>query len=95
MKAMAKISAIIIVGILFIVMNQPVLASEGKVNINTATAKELVTLKHIGDKIAEKIIEYRKTQPFEKPEDIMNVKGVGQKVYDANKDIIVVKDEQS
>ena len=92
MKAIAKISTIIIVGILFMVMSQPVLASEGKVNINTATAKELVMLKHVGEKIAEKIIEYRKAHPFEKPEDIMNVKGVGQKVYDANKDIIIVKD---
>ena len=92
MRAIRKVSIIVLIGILFVVLNQPVLASKGKVNINTATKKELVTLKYVGDKIADKIIEYRKTSPFEKPEDIMNVKGIGQKVFDANKDFIIVKD---
>ena len=78
---------------LFAVMSQQALASKGKVNINTAIKKELVTLKHVGDKIAERIIEYRKAHPFEKPQDIMKVKGVGPKVFDANKHLIIVKDE--
>lgn len=87
-----KILLVALVGLSVAFMTQPVVAKE-KININTATAEELVTMKHIGEKLAEKIIEYRKAHPFEKPEDIMNVKGVGQKVFDANKDIIVVKDE--
>lgn len=62
----------------------------GKININTATADELVKLDRIGPKYAAKIIEYReKTGPFEKPEDIMNIKGIGQKAWEANKDIII------
>ena len=71
----------------------PAVANTGKVNINTADKAQLVTLKHVGDKIADRIIEYRKTQPFEVPEDIMKVKGIGQKVFEANKDRIIVKNE--
>lgn len=70
----------------------PAMASTDKVNINTASKEQLVTLKHIGEKLADKIIEYRKAHPFQAPEDIMNVKGIGEKVFNANKDRIIVKD---
>ncbi len=93
MRKLKTISLLILASLLFLSFCQPAIAASGKININTATKKELVTLKHIGDKIAERIIEYRKENPFQKPEDIMKVKGIGQKVFDANKDIIVVKDE--
>ncbi len=72
---------------------QPVMASKGKININTASKKELVTLKGVGGKIADRIIEYRKAHPFKKAEDLMNVKGIGQKLFDKNKDLIKVKDK--
>ena len=72
---------------------QPVMASKGKININTASKKELTTLKGVGDKIADRIIEYREAHPFKKIEDLMDVKGMGQKVFDKNKDLITVKDE--
>ncbi|UKI15606.1 MAG: helix-hairpin-helix domain-containing protein [Ruminococcus sp.] len=52
------------------------------VNINTASAEELMSLNGIGEKTAEAIIEYRKSTPFEKPEEIMNVKGIGEKKYE-------------
>ena len=68
-------------------------AEEGKkININTAAKAELMELDRIGPKYAERIIEYReKVGPFEKPEDIMKVKGIGQKTYEANKGRIVVE----
>ncbi|MCK5837609.1 MAG: helix-hairpin-helix domain-containing protein, partial [Desulfobacula sp.] len=69
-----------------------VFATTDKININSATKSELVILKHVGDKIADKIMEYRKAHPFETPQDIMKVKGIGQKTFDANKDLIIVKD---
>jgi competence protein ComEA len=71
----------------------PAAASAGKVNINTDDKAQLVTLKHVGDKIADRIIEYRKAHPFQSPEEIMKVKGVGPKVFEANKDRIIVKNE--
>ena len=67
-------------------------AGDGKININTAGVEELVKLEKIGEKYAQRIIQYReKNGPFEKPEDIMKVKGIGSKIWELNKDRIVVK----
>jgi len=67
-------------------------AKAATVNLNTATADQLAELKGVGPKLAETIIKHRETSgPFKTPEDLMNVKGVGQKVFDQNKDRIVVK----
>ena len=62
-----------------------------KVNINTAPVEQLIQLDRIGMKYAERIVEYReKIGPFLKPEDIMKVKGIGEKTWEANKDKITV-----
>lgn len=62
-----------------------------KININKATAEQLTEIKGIGEKYAERIIEYReKNGPFEKIEDIMQVKGIGEKKFEAIKDFITV-----
>mgnify|MGYP001098769374 CR=1 FL=1 len=63
----------------------------GKVNINKATVEELMQLDRIGPSYAERIVQYRKDHgPFEKPEDITQVRGVGLKTWEANKDRITV-----
>jgi len=63
----------------------------GKVNINTATATELDTLPGIGPAYAGRIIDYRTSKGgFKSPEEIMNVKGIGQKTYDKFKDRISI-----
>ena len=62
-----------------------------KININTASVQELTQLKRIGQKYAERIVEYREKTPFKSPEDIMNVPGIGIKVYELNKDRIAVE----
>jgi competence protein ComEA len=60
-----------------------------KVNINKASVDELSTLKRIGPSYAQRIVDYRqKNGPFEKPEDIMKVQGIGIKTFEANKDFI-------
>lgn len=67
-------------------------SNDGKININSAGVEELAKLDRVGEKYAQRIVEYRETNgPFEKPEDIMKVKGIGSKIWDANKDRIVVK----
>ena len=65
-----------------------------KININKATVQELEQLKGVGAKIAHKIIEYReKNGPFQKPEDITLVSGIGPKILETNKEAIVVSDD--
>jgi competence protein ComEA len=57
-------------------------APVGPVNINTASAAELDALPGIGAKTAALIIEYRqKNGPFKKVEELMNVRGVGEKNF--------------
>ncbi len=67
-------------------------AEEGKININTAPAEALMKLEGVGEAYAARIVEYReKNGPFEKIEDIMKVKGIGEKTFEANKDRMMVE----
>ena len=68
-----------------------ILMAAEKINLNTATLDELMTLERIGPKHAQAIIDYRQTYgSFEKIEDIMKVKGIGPKTFEANKDKLAV-----
>lgn len=66
------------------------------VNINTASQKELMTLNGIGEAKAKAIIEYRTKNRFKKIEDVMQVKGIGQAIFDKiKKDIVVTSQPQT
>jgi competence protein ComEA len=52
------------------------------VNINTASEAQLEELPGIGAKTAARIVEFRqKNGPFRKVEELMNVKGIGEKSF--------------
>ena len=61
------------------------------ININTANEKELDALPGIGPAIARRIVEYRSSQPFTKIEDIMQVKGIGEKKFAKIKELISIE----
>jgi competence protein ComEA len=64
---------------------------KGKVNINTATQADLESLPRIGPKVAQRIIDYRSQNGnFKKVEDLMKVKGIGEKIFAQIKDMITV-----
>ena len=50
------------------------------INLQTATKEELMSIKGIGDKKADSIIEYRKTNKINEPEDLKNIKGFGDSI---------------
>jgi competence protein ComEA len=57
-------------------------AATAMVNLNTATAADFEGLPGIGAKTAARIIEYRqKNGPFKKVEELMNVRGIGEKNF--------------
>ena len=57
-------------------------AARKTVNINQATAAELANLPRVGAKLAERIVAHRTQHgPFKRPEDLMEVKGIGEKMF--------------
>ena len=66
-------------------------APQGKVNINTASADELTALPGIGPSYAQRIVEHReKNGPFKRIEDLLAVRGIGDKTFEKIKDRITV-----
>ena len=88
-----QIIALCIVWTVVMLMGPALWAEETpKININSATVEELTKLKRIGPKYAARIVEYReKNGPFKNPEDIILVKGIGTKTFEADKDCICVE----
>jgi len=85
----------VFVGILsFMVAIAPALQAEDtieKINVNTASAEELVALKYVGEKLAQRIVQFRQENGnFKTLEDIAKVPGVGQKILKANENAIKI-----
>jgi comEA protein len=67
-----------------------------KININTATSAELQKLPRVGPKIAQRIIDFRKENGlFNQIEDLMKVKGIGEKTFLRLKDMITVEEART
>lgn len=62
-----------------------------KININTASKEQLMTLKGIGETYSQRIIDYRNKKKFSSIEEIKNVKGIGDKTFEKIKDCITVE----
>lgn len=68
----------------------PLTAQAGPVNVNTADAETISTeLKGVGLSRAQAIVAYRQQHgPFKSAEDLIEVKGIGQRTIDINRDFI-------
>ena len=61
------------------------------ININTATANELMTLDGIGEVIAQRIVDYRtENGDFQSIEELMDVSGIGEKKFEAIKAFVTI-----
>ena len=69
----------------------PKAAAAALLNLNTATEAELAKLPGIGPATATRILEYRqKNGPFKKIEELMNVRGIGEKAFLKLKPLVTV-----
>jgi competence protein ComEA len=60
----------------------PAASAAATINLNTATSAQLDTLPGVGKAMADRIVEYReKNGGFKKIEDLMNVRGIGEKNF--------------
>jgi competence protein ComEA len=68
-------------------------AQGAKVDLNRATIQQLDTLPGIGPAIAQRIVDFRdKNGPFKRIEDLMNVRGIGEKKFQLLQDRVTVGD---
>jgi competence protein ComEA len=71
-----------------------VASAAAPVNLNSATVAEIATLPGVGPKAAERIVEYRqKNGGFKKIEELMKVKGIGEKSFLKLKPLITVTEK--
>ncbi len=64
----------------------------GVVNINTADVAQLSLLPRVGEKAAQRIVDYRTAHgPFQKATDLMQVKGFGSKSFERLSTYIVLE----
>jgi len=89
---MKKVLVLMLMVCFMAVMAAPVVATgSDTININTASVDELTQLQKVGPKTAENIVVYRDANgPFKTLDDLKNVKGVGDKILELNKDRMTV-----
>ncbi|MDR1285575.1 MAG: helix-hairpin-helix domain-containing protein [Campylobacteraceae bacterium] len=63
-----------------------------KIDINSADAETLTSIKGLGEKKAEAIVKYRETNgKFKSADELLNVKGIGEKLLETIKEEVEVK----
>jgi competence protein ComEA len=93
-KIRPLINSLVLVALVLTAM--PALAAEGRrvVNVNTADAAQLALLPRVGPAVAQRILDFRKQNgPFKSTEDLLLVRGIGEKTFQLIKPYVAVSGE--
>ena len=83
MKRLKKSMAALVTLALVLGAAPALAAAQGVVNVNEASAEELVLLPRVGPVVAQRILEFRaENGPFESEEDLMLVRGIGERTFE-------------
>ncbi len=86
-----RLSSIVIMVMMMALLMAGVALAQGKVDINKADVKELMSLKGIGEQKAKAIVKYRQMNgPFQSLDDLQGVPGIGEKTIADNKGMIAI-----
>jgi competence protein ComEA len=88
----SAIHLLLALAVMALFVSAPVMAA-GKIDINTASVEELQSLPKIGPKTAEAIVKYRQKHPFKSIDELINVKGIGEKKLELLRPLITVGDK--
>lgn len=91
------VASLILIGFILATAG-PALAAEARrvVNINSADAGQLALLPRVGPSVAQRIVQFRKENgPFKSPEDLMLVRGIGEKTFQLIKPYLAVAGEST
>ena len=94
-KKNTVVSIFVIITFIFASFASVVMATDTeKIDLNTATIEDFSKLKGVGKTYAERIVNYREQNgPFKKIDDILLVKGIGEKTFEAIKDQLTINGE--
>ncbi len=91
LKALGVLVVMAALGVTPVMAQEKPAAASSQINLNTASQAQLETLPGVGAATAKRIIEYRdKNGGFKKIEELMNVRGIGEKSFLKLKPLIVV-----
>ena len=97
MPQKAKITCVLLlclgmaIGSASVLAQKPNPATTEKIDLNTASAEQLESLPGIGPVTAKRIVDHRaKVGKFKRIEEIINIKGIGEKKFETIKDRLVI-----
>jgi comEA protein len=91
-REMKEMGSVLVALILFLGVMSTVSAETGKkIDLNAASQRQLESLPGIGPALADRIVKHReKNGNFKRIEELMNVKGIGEKKFLRLRDLIAV-----
>ena len=91
LRRSTSILAVATLAAVALTLASPTFAASAQVNINSASAEQLTLLPRVGASVAARIVEFRKENgPFKSAEDLMLVRGIGEKTFEGMRSYVAV-----